>query len=121
MTENRLSMLPNNGARRTDGVEASWIENDLNTERPVVSGKRILIVDDEEQLRACLRTMLELEGHHVTEATNGAEAWKLFSIGEFDLVITDFQMPVMEGNKLALGIKILAPSVPILMITACER
>jgi two-component system capsular synthesis sensor histidine kinase RcsC len=65
--------------------------------------------------------MLELEGHQVTEASNGAEALNLFAMGEFDLVITDFQMPVMEGNKLALGIKLLAPSLPILMITASER
>jgi CheY-like chemotaxis protein len=65
--------------------------------------------------------MLELDGHQVTEARNGAEALNLFTIGEFDLVITDFEMPVMEGNKLAVGIKLMSPSQPILMVTACER
>jgi CheY-like chemotaxis protein len=64
-----------------------------------------------------LRTILEQEGHQVTEARNGAEALDLFTIGEFDLVITDFEMPVMEGNKLAVGIKRLAPSLPIMMVT----
>jgi CheY-like chemotaxis protein len=121
MIENSHSILTNFEPPQTGGVEASWIERDLNPEAAAIRGKRILIVDDEEPLRACLRTMLELEGHQVTEACNGAKAWNLFNIGQFDLVITDLQMPVMEGNKLAIGIKLLAPSLPILMITACER
>jgi len=65
--------------------------------------------------------MLELDGHQVTEASNGAEALNLFTPGEFDLVITDFEMPIMNGDELAEGIKLLAPSLPILMITASER
>jgi CheY-like chemotaxis protein len=94
---------------QTDAVEAPWIE---------VRGKRILIVEDQEPVRVCLRMMLELEGHQVTEASDGAEALKLFAISHFDLVITDFEMPVMKGNELAVSIKQLAPSLPILMITA---
>jgi CheY-like chemotaxis protein len=93
----------------------------VSAEQFEVRGQRILLVDDEEPLRACVRMMLELEGHQVTEARNGAEALNLFNIGEFDLVITDFEMPVMEGNKLAIGIKFLVPSLPILMISASER
>ena len=94
---------------QTDGVEAPWVE---------VRGKRILVVEDQEPVRVCLRMMLELEGHQVTEASNGAEALKLFAISHFDLVVTDFEMPVMNGNELAVNIKQLAPSLPILMITA---
>ena len=56
-----------------------------------------------------------------TEAGNGAEALSLFTVGEFDLVITDFEMPVMEGNELASSLKLLEPSLPILMVTASER
>jgi CheY-like chemotaxis protein len=81
-------------------------------------GKRILVVEDEEPLRACLRMLLEMEGHQVTEAGNGAEALDLFSMSHFDLVVTDFEMPVMRGNMLAVHLKQLAPSLPILMITA---
>jgi CheY-like chemotaxis protein len=62
--------------------------------------------------------ILELEGHQVTEAGNGAEALNLFASGHFDLVITDLEMPVMKGNELAVSLKLLAPSLPILMITA---
>jgi CheY-like chemotaxis protein len=121
MIENRSAVLGSFEPLQTCGAEAPWVGRDLSAEQVVTRGKRILIVEDEEPLRACLRMMLELEGYQVTEASNGAEALNLFAIGEFDLVITDFQMPVIEGNTLAIGLKLLAPSLPILMVTACER
>jgi CheY-like chemotaxis protein len=86
--------------------------------QPVIRGKRILLVDDESSVRGAFRMMLEIDEHTVTEANNGAEALDLFTKGQFDLVITDFEMPVMKGNELAVRIKRLAPARPILMITA---
>ena len=65
--------------------------------------------------------MLKFDGHSVTEASDGAEALDLFTKGQFDLVATDFEMPVMKGNELAVRIKKLAPKQPILMITAHEK
>jgi CheY-like chemotaxis protein len=65
--------------------------------------------------------LLEMEGHQVTEAGNGAEALDLFGMNHFDLVVTDFEMPVMKGNRLAVHIKQLAPSLPIVMITASAK
>ena len=121
MIEDRHSVLTGFEPRQNDGAEASWMGRDLSAEQVVVRGKRILLVDDEESLRACLRMLLELEGLQVTEASNGAEALQLFALGEFDLVITDFQMPLMEGNELAVKLKRLAPSLPILMVTASGR
>jgi CheY-like chemotaxis protein len=97
------------------------MDPDLSAEPAKVRGKRILIVEDEASIRACLRMMLEMEGHLVTEASDGVEALRSFIIGQFDLVITDFEMPAMKGNELAVGIKQLAPAVPILMITASAR
>src|SRR5579859_6751699 len=121
MTENRHPVLTRFEALQSEGDEARWVGPDLSAEQVEVRGKRILLVEDEEPLRACLRMMLEFAGHQVTEASNGAEGLNLFSIGEYDLVITDLEMPVMGGNRLAIGIKLLAPSLPILMITASER
>jgi CheY-like chemotaxis protein len=121
MIEDRHSVLSGFEPRQTGGAEASWMGRDLSAEHDVVRGKRILLVDDEESLRACLRMLLELEGLQVTEASNGAEALHLFALGEFDLVITDFQMPLMAGNELAVNLKRLAPSLPILMVTASGR
>lgn len=120
MIENRHPVLRNFEPLNTD-ADAAWGVRDLNAEQMNLRGKRILLVDDEEPLRACMRMMLEMEGHQITEANNGAEALNLFTMGEFDLVITDFQMPVMEGNKLAARLKLLAPSLPILMVTASGR
>jgi two-component system, cell cycle response regulator CpdR len=116
MTENRRTVSASLEAFQR-GAEARWTGGDLIAEPVEVRGKRILIADDEETIRAWLRMVLELEGHQITEASNGAEALKLFKGGEFDLVITDFEMPVMQGNTLAIGIKLLNPSLPILMIT----
>jgi two-component system autoinducer 1 sensor kinase/phosphatase LuxN len=62
--------------------------------------------------------MLEIDDHVVTEANNGAEAMDLFATGQFDLVTTDFEMPFIKGDELALRIKQLAPKQPILRITA---
>ena len=121
MIEDRHSVLEGFEPRQTGGTEARWIEHDLSAEHVALRGKRILLVDDEEPVRACMRMMLELEGLQVTEASNGAEALHLFALGEFDLVITDFQMPVMQGNELAVNLKLLAPSLPILMVTASGR
>jgi two-component system cell cycle response regulator CpdR len=121
MIENRHTVLTSFEPLQGDGAAAPWVGRDLIAEQVEVRGKRILVVEDDECLRACLRMMLELDGHQVTEASNGAEALRLFTVGEFDLVITDFEMPIMNGNELALGIKLLAASLPILMITASEK
>ena len=63
------------------------------------------------------KLMLDMDEHIVTEAGNGREALDLFAPGRFDLVITDYYMPLMKGDELARNIKRLAPAEPILMIT----
>lgn len=87
-------------------------------EQKRILGKRILIADDEPAVRDALRLLLQVDEHHISEATNGREALNAFARQRFDLVITDMEMPVMKGNELAVSIKRLAPSQPILMITA---
>lgn len=120
MIENRHTVLATFEPMPIEGADTPWDGRESSDTQAVVRGKRILLVDDQKLVRAALRMMLELDGHQVTEACDGAEALKLFTISEFDLVITDFEMPVMAGNQLAVGIKQLAPSLPILMITASE-
>jgi two-component system, cell cycle response regulator CpdR len=87
----------------------------------IIRGKRILLVDDEPSVRGSFRMMLDIDDHIVTEASDGAEALDVFAKGRFDLVTTDFEMPVMKGNELAVRIKKLAPKQPILMMTAYGR
>src|SRR5664280_2288935 len=87
----------------------------------IIRGKRILVVDDEPCVREAFCMMLKFDGHSVTVANDGAEALDLFTKGNFDLVMTDFEMPVMKGDELAVRIKQLAPKQPILMLTAYEK
>jgi len=84
----------------------------------IIRGKRILLVDDEASVRESFRALLQIDDHTITEAKNGAEALDLFTKGQFDLVMTDFEMPVMKGDELAVRIKQRAPEQPVLMITA---
>jgi two-component system response regulator PilR (NtrC family) len=79
---------------------------------------RILIVDDERSMREMLSILLEREGYETVEAKNGQEATQLFESSLFDLVISDIQMPGINGIELLARIKKLAPDVPVLMITA---
>jgi CheY-like chemotaxis protein len=84
-----------------------------------VIGKRILLVDDERWVRECIKRLLALDSHEITEASNGPEAIALFAEGVFDVVITDYAMPKMTGDELVNQIRNRAPRQPILMITAC--
>jgi len=79
---------------------------------------RILIVDDERSMREMLSILLEREGYETVEAKNGQEALQLFETSIFDLVISDIQMPGVNGIELLAGIMKLTPEVPVLMITA---
>ena len=88
------------------------------TTRPGFLRKRILLVEDQQSVRQAIALLLSLDRHSVVEAANGAEALALFKPGRFDLVITDFQMPRMNGNELAAKIKLAWPPQPVLMITA---
>jgi two-component system, cell cycle sensor histidine kinase and response regulator CckA len=83
-----------------------------------VLSKRILLVDDEQTVRQTIKLLLQMDQHAVTEAKDGREALDLYKPESFDLVITDFSMPRMQGNELAVRIKQLAPAQPIVMITA---
>jgi YesN/AraC family two-component response regulator len=89
----------------------------MEIKQDTLQGKRILLVDDECLVRETVRSLLCFDNHEVVEANNGAEALRLFSEGKFDLVLTDFRMPFIEGDELAMRIRELAPQQPILMIT----
>ncbi len=79
--------------------------------------KRILLVEDEGLVGELIGRLLAKDEHTVVEANNGAEAFSLFTKSQFDLVLTDFEIPFMKGDELATRIKQLAPEQPILMIT----
>ena len=80
--------------------------------------KRILITEDDDSVRQTIKLLLMVDHYAVTEARTGEEALDLLKRERFDLVITDFEMPGLKGNELALIIKQQLPSQPILMLTA---
>ncbi|RJQ54999.1 MAG: response regulator [Desulfobacteraceae bacterium] len=82
--------------------------------------KKILIIDDEESMRFLLSYALEAAGFKVTTAENGAQAWKLFIKETYDLVITDFQMPGIDGLRLAENIKRRCSAVPVILISGSD-
>jgi len=84
----------------------------------VTFGKRILLIEDDPSARESTKLLLNIDRHSVTEARDGTEALDLISRQPFDLVLLDFFMPGMHGGEVALQIRRMAPSLPILMITA---
>jgi CheY-like chemotaxis protein len=85
---------------------------------PNIPAKHILVVDDEPFVCDAVKMMLAFDGHQVETANSGREALALFDKGKFDIVITDFAMPVMKGDELAATIKARVPDQPVVMITA---
>jgi DNA-binding response OmpR family regulator len=79
--------------------------------------KRILVVDDEEQIRSMLTQMLEHEGFTVDTAENGEEGMQLITRHSYDLIITDMIMPVKDGLKFIMELTNDYPEQRILAIS----
>ncbi len=82
---------------------------------------RILIIDDEPNLRSMLRRMLHQAGHQVNEAGNGAEGIALCERNPPDLVITDILMPKKEGIETIIALHRANPNLPIIAISGGGR
>ena len=80
--------------------------------------KKILIVDDELNMRLVLSAMLKKEGFEVSSAANGREALQILKSNKIAVVITDLKMPDMDGMELLTHISERYPEIPVVMITA---
>ncbi|MEM1288559.1 MAG: response regulator [Pseudomonadota bacterium] len=80
---------------------------------------KLLVTEDDDAVRAFLEKAFELDGHDVTTASDGAMALEVLSDekGEFDLLLTDIQMPVMDGIALALSASKDYPTLPVVLMT----
>ena len=85
-----------------------------------LTGVRILVIDDEKQIRELLKIMLEREGCIVTLVRNGLEAMQLFSTARFDVVITDMAMPEKDGVETIIEIRQLKPPVGIIAMSGVD-
>jgi len=79
---------------------------------------RILIVDDEESMCQYLAILLRKEGYEVLTVNSGVQALQVIGEQRIDLVMTDIQMPKMDGIQLLKGIKAMNPGTPVIIMTA---
>ncbi len=77
-------------------------------------GERVLLVDDDQDLRQVMRSALEAQGYCVTEAPNGELALAELETEMADVAVLDFAMPGMNGAELAKRIAVRWPTLPIL-------
>jgi DNA-binding NtrC family response regulator len=76
-----------------------------------------LVVDDDALIRRSLAEMLRGEGYRVSEASTGAEALKVFAQAAPDLVVTDFNMPEVDGLQLLRELRARKPDLPVILVT----
>ena len=89
---------------------------------PVGNGEMILLVDDEQMVLELGKTTLQNYGYRVLAATNGMEAIARFEVhkDQISLVITDTDMPFLDGASAAMAIRKTSPNVPIIMASATK-
>jgi len=85
---------------------------------PNLSGAHVLLVDDNDFNRQVGRELINLTGATVSTANDGAEAVAAVAVGQYDLVLMDLQMPVMDGYTAATQIRQRWPDLPVLALTA---
>ena len=129
-----ITSTPGEGSTFTFAFHASRvcqseIDNVRNSvqpseQRPMIGtlqGKRILLVDDNEVNRKVVHVFLAAQNVSVTDAANGSEALDLLDAQEFDLVLLDIQMPVMDGIETIRRIRSESTSyssIPVIALTA---
>lgn len=78
---------------------------------------RIIVAEDEPDIRDIIDRALSAAGHRVTTAADGAAALEVMAHQKFDLLLTDIVMPIMDGVALALNVASAHPDTRILMMT----
>lgn len=109
------------GATFTVLLPAAAAESGVKQSPPemLTEKKHILLVDDEADLAFLIKKMLERFGYDITVRISPLEAMEVFNSrpDRFDLVITDFKMPLMTGVQLACELRNLSKDIPILLMT----
>jgi DNA-binding response OmpR family regulator len=83
----------------------------------LLKGLKILVVEDDPDLLGILGEFLIMQGADVVQALNGKEALEILNSKSFDLVLSDVQMPVMDGVELIRAIKQKDKNSPVVFLT----
>ena len=84
-------------------------------------GKRVLVVDDDEQIRLLLCLLLEQDGYSVHMATGGTEALDEMMKRRFDAILTDVEMPRTTGLEVLAFCRAIFPRVPVILMSAISE
>jgi two-component system OmpR family response regulator len=85
---------------------------------PVSPHRRVLVVDDDEHTRVAVATLLTAEGYDATVAADGEEAASLLASWRPDLVLTDLNMPRLDGRGLLQRVRSERPGTPVIVLSA---
>jgi len=102
-----------------NGFTGMLSEREMNSDHQPLSGRNVLVVDDEADIRFLLRTTLELAGYIVVEAAHGEAALEQVSRLQPDAVVTDRMMPRCGGDELIRRLRAeeKTASIPVVMVT----
>jgi CheY-like chemotaxis protein len=84
---------------------------------PLLPAPRVLLVDDNRDGLTVRKLLLEEIGCHVEIAGDGEEALEIFASTNFDVVVTDYRMPRMNGTELIAHLRALKPETPIILLS----
>ena len=84
---------------------------------PVGYGQRVLVVDDDANVRSLLSILLTHEGYNVFEADDGLDAFQELKKRHFDVVISDYHMPRVDGMQLLAVCRIVWPETAVVIIS----
>lgn len=106
----------------SDGVSTSRMQK--REEKPAIGKEeaaepvKILLAEDSESMRYCVQAHLERAGYRVTTVQDGQAAWEELQTQEYDLLITDHEMPRMTGRELVKRLLMAGASLPVILISA---
>jgi CheY-like chemotaxis protein len=97
--------------------DAAQSEATVHASDEATSDARILIVDDDDILRGVNEAVLSLAGYGTDGAADGEEALAMLAIGDFDLVLTDCNMPRLDGMGLVRAMRAAGYQIPVMMVS----
>ena len=91
----------------------------MTTLNPSCPGRWLLLIDDDSSVRSLVSEMLTILGYRVDQASDGVEGLGLFDRGHYDLVMTDYMMPRMNGAAVADAIRLKGSTACVMILTGC--
>ena len=109
--------------RETGPLSSSVLASAAAVKLPIAPGTSCLVVDDSEDTIGMLEQLLKMSGAKVTAATNGADALRIASEHEFDVILSDISMPEMDGFEFLQRLRQIngRQHVPVIAITGFGR